>query len=69
MAKYKNTEHFNISGDKTVEVVLRFDVGKNCNDETILADAEDYLRYFRTTAEYGEQNHKAWGRSIEVRDA
>ena len=70
MAKYKNPEHFNINGDKTVEVVLRFDVGERVSDQVALRNAQDYLTMFLMTQSHDDGPvHKAWGRSIEVRDA
>jgi len=68
MTVYKNTEHFNVNGDKTVEVTLKFDVGARCNDDTVLRDAVDYINFFLRSAD-GKQNvHKSWGRSIEIKE-
>lgn len=63
MAVYKNNEHFKINGDKTVEVVLRFDVGERADEELVFRCADDYLKFFAISGD-----HKSWGRSIEVRD-
>jgi hypothetical protein len=63
MAVFKNPEHFNIGGDKTVTVTVTFDVGEKVNDETIMVNAADYLKYLANT-----KAHKAWGRTIEISD-
>lgn len=66
--KYKNEEHFNVSGDHTVEVVVRFDINEAAKNTTIVAAADDYLSYFlRGLYDGSTDHHKTWGRSIEIR--
>ena len=63
MTIYKNPEHFNVSGDKTVKVTLIFDVDANADDKTIIRDAAWYAKFFAD-----HTSHSSWGRSIEVID-
>ena len=67
MAKYKNDEHYNIGGDKTVEVVITFDMGDKGGEMIALRNAKYYLEYLINGLEDGENRHTTWGRSIEVR--
>lgn len=67
MAKHKNEEHFNIGGDKTVEVTIVFDVADKAGEMVALRNARYYLDYLINGLEDGENRHTAWGRSIEVK--
>lgn len=62
--KDKNPDHFNIHGDKTVEVEVRlvFDVNENVDTDTVLRNAVLYLQ-----GKLNRNEHSSWGRSIEVR--
>jgi len=63
MSLYKNEEHFNVGGDKTVTVTVTFDVGEKADDKVIMRDAAWYLKYFADTGV-----HNSWARSIEVKE-
>ena len=63
MSEFKNPEHFNVSGDKTVTVTVTFDVGSNVNWKTALANAAEYLSFYKSN-----DRHKSWGRSISIEE-
>ena len=65
MAKYKNDEHFNISGSKKVRVVVEFDADEKTSDVLAMKNAMDYINFFLNTQ---PRQHKAWGYSIEVQN-
>jgi hypothetical protein len=61
MGRHKNTEHFKISDDKKVRVVLEFDVAKVAGDKLIMKIAADYLNYYTASG-----IHKSYGYGIDV---
>ena len=61
MAHYRNSEHYNVAGDKTVRVTLVFDSPEATSDPVVMRDAADYLKFLADTG-----SHKSWGREIEV---
>jgi hypothetical protein len=63
MALHKNPEHFNITGDKKVRVVVEFAIEEGGGDTLALKNAMDYITYFLNT---NPRQHKAWGYSIGV---
>lgn len=63
MSEFKNPQHFNIGGDKTVTVTLVFDVGEKAGRDTILRCAADYALFLAN-----ENAHKSWGRTISIEE-
>jgi hypothetical protein len=63
MAKHANPEHFKITGDKRVRVVVEFAIEEGGGDTVALKNAMDYMTYFLNT---NPRQHKSWGYSIEV---
>lgn len=61
MAKHKNPEHFKITGDKKVRVVLEFDITKSGDDGLAMKVAQDYLAYYNASG-----IHKAFAYGIDV---
>lgn len=62
MAKYQNSDHFKITGDRRVRVTIEFAVNDKAGENVIMANAADYLSHLKNTG-----THKSWGYFVEVK--